>query len=271
MFPWTISDPLTKFQSLPIPKPDLIARYKRLRGVSTDLNNRLISKLPREDLMEGGRRLGLVRGKTFCFNSEEDSCVLMDYCLYDVRRNGRNAIERYLVDTPPAEDSVEATILHSMQHAIYSIFEVEAIEPGLGIRVVDHYSNERHLIIDLGLAGSGQVGLILATRLLSFDGFSMTGGAAIALGVPPQGHRDEMIGILKAALKLRSGGDPAPSIKVYLDKGITKNTRFENPFEPSLEGPAVTSPIHTEKRIGRNDACSCGSGKKFKHCCLRRD
>ena len=23
------------------------------------------------------------------------------------------------------------------------------------------------------------------------------------------------------------------------------------------------------KRIGRNDACFCGSGKKYKHCCLR--
>ena len=24
------------------------------------------------------------------------------------------------------------------------------------------------------------------------------------------------------------------------------------------------------RRIGRNDPCSCGSGKKYKHCCARR-
>jgi hypothetical protein len=23
-------------------------------------------------------------------------------------------------------------------------------------------------------------------------------------------------------------------------------------------------------RVGRNDACPCGSGRKFKHCCLQR-
>jgi len=25
------------------------------------------------------------------------------------------------------------------------------------------------------------------------------------------------------------------------------------------------------KKIGRNDPCSCGSGKKYKHCCLKRE
>jgi uncharacterized protein YecA (UPF0149 family) len=32
------------------------------------------------------------------------------------------------------------------------------------------------------------------------------------------------------------------------------------------------SPIfRTEKQVGRNDPCPCGSGKKFKKCCLKRD
>jgi uncharacterized protein YecA (UPF0149 family) len=30
--------------------------------------------------------------------------------------------------------------------------------------------------------------------------------------------------------------------------------------------PGSTRP----NRIGRNDSCPCGSGKKFKHCCMRR-
>jgi uncharacterized protein YecA (UPF0149 family) len=25
------------------------------------------------------------------------------------------------------------------------------------------------------------------------------------------------------------------------------------------------------KKIGRNDPCPCGSGKKYKHCCLNKD
>jgi len=30
--------------------------------------------------------------------------------------------------------------------------------------------------------------------------------------------------------------------------------------------PKSQAPIHVEKKIGRNDPCPCGSGKKFKNC-----
>ena len=31
------------------------------------------------------------------------------------------------------------------------------------------------------------------------------------------------------------------------------------------------SPVHVEKKVGRNDPCPCGSGKKYKHCHGRMD
>jgi preprotein translocase subunit SecA len=30
---------------------------------------------------------------------------------------------------------------------------------------------------------------------------------------------------------------------------------------------AKSEPIKVEKKVGRNDACPCGSGKKYKNCC----
>jgi len=35
-----------------------------------------------------------------------------------------------------------------------------------------------------------------------------------------------------------------------------------------VEGRALIEPIQTEDKPGRNDPCPCGSGKKFKRCCL---
>ncbi|MBN1783089.1 SEC-C domain-containing protein [bacterium] len=32
-----------------------------------------------------------------------------------------------------------------------------------------------------------------------------------------------------------------------------------------LSNPVET--IHAEQKVGRNDPCPCGSGKKYKHCC----
>jgi len=31
-----------------------------------------------------------------------------------------------------------------------------------------------------------------------------------------------------------------------------------------------SKPIISEKKIGRNDPCPCGSGKKYKKCCLKK-
>jgi preprotein translocase subunit SecA len=40
-------------------------------------------------------------------------------------------------------------------------------------------------------------------------------------------------------------------------------------FRPNVEEqkPNVSSTVRTGPKIGRNDLCSCGSGKKFKKCC----
>jgi preprotein translocase subunit SecA len=36
------------------------------------------------------------------------------------------------------------------------------------------------------------------------------------------------------------------------------------------EGPRITIPLKREMpKVGRNDPCPCGSGKKFKQCCGR--
>ncbi|MBP5709988.1 MAG: SEC-C domain-containing protein, partial [Bacteroidales bacterium] len=31
-------------------------------------------------------------------------------------------------------------------------------------------------------------------------------------------------------------------------------------------GGKGSAPVHVEKRVGRNDPCPCGSGKKYKNC-----
>lgn len=41
--------------------------------------------------------------------------------------------------------------------------------------------------------------------------------------------------------------------------------RVANPVTPNKDG--VNKPVVKEKKIGRNDPCPCGSGKKYKKCC----
>ena len=37
------------------------------------------------------------------------------------------------------------------------------------------------------------------------------------------------------------------------------------------DGTVKKKPIRRVTKIGRNDPCPCGSGKKYKNCCLDKD
>ena len=50
------------------------------------------------------------------------------------------------------------------------------------------------------------------------------------------------------------------------DNGANEN--ISKLFQGPNPGQA---PVHTAERAGRNDPCPCGSGKKYKKCCMRED
>lgn len=43
----------------------------------------------------------------------------------------------------------------------------------------------------------------------------------------------------------------------------------EKPGEENILAPKI-EPYHAPPRVGRNDPCPCGSGKKYKKCCLNK-
>jgi preprotein translocase subunit SecA len=44
---------------------------------------------------------------------------------------------------------------------------------------------------------------------------------------------------------------------------------FEKQGHISDKASKVIKPPRKKKKIGRNDPCPCGSGKKYKKCCLK--
>jgi preprotein translocase subunit SecA len=72
-----------------------------------------------------------------------------------------------------------------------------------------------------------------------------------------------------------SGGQTAPTIKQAPSRQITPPSQFAHvPQSPmakiAAQRPgAVSKPVAkvAGAKVGRNDPCPCGSGKKYKHCC----
>jgi hypothetical protein len=262
---------------------DVAARYKRLRPIRLDLNNKLVERLSRDALNEGAKILGLLRGGVFVFDDENEMSALMDYCIYDIYRNGRNAVDQYLHDCPPDSESEEMVCLRAMQQATYTLIAVQHSVPRVGCQIQNLFTDETQLLADVGFSKSAQPGVLLATRLLDFGDFVTTSGVALPVGI----LRDDELNQWKR--KLRSGVnadryDPAELIRACLRQGASSRVRYEELDAPrqsdtgqgiSHSGLSIPPRRALEKRHkskpATNRRCRCGSGKMFKNCCGKRE
>jgi hypothetical protein len=257
---------------------ELLARYKHLRQVGLRLNHRLVKTLSKSVLDEGGKKLGTLKKNVLVLDTEDEIVVLMDYCIHDVRRQGVNAVERYLAESPPAPDSEEMVLLQAMRQARYSLFAVEAAEPGVGVHVRDLLRDEPLFLVDVGFSRTATPGLVLAARVMAPEGISQTTGAALPFGVLPAANRAEFLGGLATTFKLPdlrhlspegAGELAAAVIRTCLQSGAAEHIQYHEPRLSGGRGRVPAAPP-AARHVGRNDPCPCGSGKKYKHCCGAR-
>lgn len=256
---------------------EILSQYKRLHKVRRPLNDQLASGLAKDVVQEGGRKLGILRRDTLYFDSEDVVSVLMDYCIYDVRRQGRNAIEQRLIDSPPAADSLEMTCLRAMQQPHYSVFVVESVERGLGVTVRDLLSKDEEseslFVVDIGFGSTAAPDVILATRVLPHGDYWTTSGAPLPIGVVARDDlaaiRDEFAFAIARASD--ESFDPAPIIRECLEQGCASSIEYAGTPERHIQHSSIRRDPRGQRirAPGRNDPCPCGSGRKYKKCCLR--
>ena len=159
-------------------------RYKHFRQLGRTYNLELVKQLPPPALPESGKKLGLYKAGTLIINQDDEIAVAYDYSLHHYRRIGKNPIERALETSPPAADSDEMIYLRAMAGSRFSLFRVEDILPHRGARLKDLVTDEALDLMDIGLSSAGIPGIIVAGRLLSFDGFNMSSGTLIPVPEP---------------------------------------------------------------------------------------
>jgi hypothetical protein len=96
-----------------IPTSSDVERYKRLRQLAKDLNHKIVKTVPREAMHEIGDALGILRDGTLVFGTEDEPNILMDCCLYDWIRNGKNIVEKYAEDHPSVPGTEEGELLQA--------------------------------------------------------------------------------------------------------------------------------------------------------------
>jgi SEC-C motif len=254
---------------------DSLPLYKRFRQAGILLNRKLVKALSTE-IQEGGRRLGILRNDVLVFGSEDETHVLMDYCIYNVYRDGLNAVQRYLAKSPPPRDSDEMLLLQAKLEAYYSIFKVIEVQRGVGVVVRDILRDESDFIIDIGLGSSLRENAVFASRVIPIEGFLMTGGAGLPVsGTAMTKIATEMKRTFSSETDVRrltpdqESDLAAMVIRICLESGAGSQIAYEIPGQPTSPRKQ-TSDARSVRVANRNDPCPCGSGRKYKTCCGRR-
>ena len=124
---------------------------------------------------------------------------------------------------------------------------INEFEKAISLRVideawVDHISNMEHLREGIGLRGYGQTNPLQAYTMEGYELFDNL-MASIESKIS--------IYLLKAEVRQNTERKEQRSNKIVHDTHVkTKGT-----------------PIKSDKKVGRNELCPCGSGKKYKQCC----
>jgi preprotein translocase subunit SecA len=88
-----------------------------------------------------------------------------------------------------------------------------------------------------------------------------------------QVHREVLAIVNKGYIPVRGGAaeDGAPSLqqqreRAAVDVNRLHASRMEAAARAGAGDKGKPMPVQVEKKVGRNDPCPCGSGKKYKHC-----
>lgn len=166
-------------------------------------------------------------------------------------------------------EDVEA-IISSLQEKAHEKYaekekEIEAeqlreIERIVMLKVVDqkwmdHIDNMDELRKGIGLQGWGQKDPVVQYRIVGTEMF------------------DEMIeaiklDVVKLLMNLRQQKDLRRSETAKITKAALQSINSVDGGQSSIENPEVNrTVVREEPKVGRNDPCPCGSGKKYKNCC----
>ena len=82
-------------------------------------------------------------------------------------------------------------------------------------------------------------------------------------------NREILSTLFKAMIPIRENQESAPQQPVKpqrTDMSRMQTSRMEAAAAAGQGNKSKPAPIHVDKKVGRNDPCPCGSGKKYKHC-----
>jgi len=194
----------------------LSEKYRTYRQMGRALNRKIMDAcLERHILMESARLLGMARGDTLIFDSEEETAVLMDFALHEYKVNQKNAIALYR-EKIGGQNEVEKELLDAWLSSYTSLFKIVSILESENMLLLHDLLNKRENIklIDVAFSRTAAPGLLLFIRLIPFKDFHMTSG--ISFVFPGHLERYLLRRYKKLSKKVKSESDSVKRFVAFL-------------------------------------------------------
>lgn len=196
-------------------------------------------------------------------NSHDEEGVLQEV----ETEYGINELDSLKKDKVTAED-----VISEIKEKAHNIYEDKSerfgetfreLERVVMLKIVDqkwmeHIDNMDELKNGIGLRAYGQKDPVVVYRMEGFDMFDQM----------VQDIKFDVVKLLMHASKRDEGASRKEAAKIT-DAGLQQKTAIElvdGKLSPK-EGGINKTIVNDTPKIGRNDLCPCGSGKKYKNCC----
>ena len=170
---------------------------KQIQAWHTDIYKRI----SRAEMDALGKKLRMLIGNTFCFDSEEHSAIFMDYLINFSCPNGSTAIERFLKSfNGSGVDDTSRIARQALEGYRYTILRPVETRPEFGVLCEDMFLGGRIFLMDRSLSQMAPKDFAIATAVYPAHNWLMTSGAGLPL---PGQNLDRTIADLFEASGLR--------------------------------------------------------------------
>lgn len=174
----------------------LFQTYQGVRSILSDVHKELLLIDPENMMLTAGKRLEVRDGKTFFLNTEHEMNVMIDYGLFNDRKDGKNVVERHYDLHHSLYPPQKRAVLKAFKEARFSLLKIGKPVPDYGFVVYDPLLDESFLMIDKGLSPLAKTSqpYALLTYYLRLPDFALTTGAATHILLQsPMGERMQII------------------------------------------------------------------------------
>jgi hypothetical protein len=208
------------------------------------------------------KRLELFINRNIILGNNQETDCLVDWMVFQHRRQGRTLAQIAHESRGPSEPADVRAVLAGMAEATLGLFRVLDTDPGVGLQVANTWTDQRCFMFEREVSRQANQGDQLLLRLLTVGDITFSGALVLSMPAP-----------LLNAMRQEQAAGKLDSIDAISVAGPRQDNFFGSIIAALMSvrrpAPAPMPAREHDKKVGRNEPCPCGSGKKYKKCCGR--